>query len=377
LGLLGHTQANLLGVAQLATVGGVPLLSALVAAVNVALTGCLVERSSHRRCAAHRAAGALLGATLACAGLGVPVAGWLVSNPAAGATGKLHLVGIQPTLPAAEHWAEAAQSTHLKSLLESTRRALTQEESLPDVVIWPETSLTAPLDRDPALQQALEAGVGGLGVPVLLGAVRAPHSGRVDRYRNSVLWLDPHTGERSWMDKTIAVPWVEGAGLRDQWPWLRALLPRTGAGPRMEEDPAGAALHGLGPLDVLLCYEVAFPRLAAARRGPATLALVNLANDAWTESAAAGEQQITLGVFRAIEERLWLVRVADNGPSALIDPLGRVVRELPTHSQGVLRAEIPTPPGPRSFDAAAILALAGVGGVTGGLLTSLTMRRSS
>ena len=61
--------------------------------------------------------------------------------------------------------------------------------------------------------------------------------------------------------------------------------------------------------------------------------------------------------MRAIEEGLPLVRAANTGISAVIDPLGRIIKSLPLGTEGVLDAPLP-----RRIDAP-LYARTGDGGV--------------
>ena len=67
---------------------------------------------------------------------------------------------------------------------------------------------------------------------------------------------------------------------------------------------------GLGPL---ICYEDIVPDLArqAVRQGAQVL--VNLTNDVWFGATRAPYQHRALATFRAVENRVYLVRVTNTG----------------------------------------------------------------
>jgi apolipoprotein N-acyltransferase len=77
--------------------------------------------------------------------------------------------------------------------------------------------------------------------------------------------------------------------------------------------------------------------------------LVNVTNDAWYGRSPGPYQHLQQARMRAIEEGLPLVRAANNGISAVIDPLGRVVGSLPLATEGVLDARLPRAIGPTLY----------------------------
>jgi apolipoprotein N-acyltransferase len=90
----------------------------------------------------------------------------------------------------------------------------------------------------------------------------------------------------------------------------------------------------------LVCYEIIFPG-AAVPRGEQPDWLLNLTNDGWFGTSSGPYQHLQQARVRAIEEGLPLVRAANTGISAVVDPLGRIIKSLPLNREAVLDAELP------------------------------------
>jgi apolipoprotein N-acyltransferase len=77
--------------------------------------------------------------------------------------------------------------------------------------------------------------------------------------------------------------------------------------------------------------------------------LLNVTNDGWFGTTAGPYQHFAQARLRAIEEGLPLVRAANTGISAIVDPYGRVLAELPPGAEGLLDGGLPQTIAPPVF----------------------------
>ena len=100
---------------------------------------------------------------------------------------------------------------------------------------------------------------------------------------------------------------------------------------------------------VSICFEIAFPNLVRQPVNRGANFLVNITNDAWFGKSAASYQHMAMGVLRAVENRVPIVRAANTGISGTIDPDGRMRQRTELFQEALVLTRIAPASGPRSF----------------------------
>jgi len=239
--------------------------------------------------------------------------------------------------------------------------------------IWPETATPFFVGRSPDLRKTLAQIVNGDGL-LITGAPRTtgvPETPR--RYWNSMLALDGKGDVVATYDKFHLVPFGEYIPLRGvlDMVGLGGLIAGRGDFQR-GLGPQTLDLPGLPPVSPLICYEAIFPGDVKSADAPPDW-MLNLTTDAWFGMTAGPYQHLAMTRMRAIEEGMAMVRAANTGISAVIDPLGRVRRQLGLGVGGILDSALPEPLAERTFYArvgdwsalALFMVILGIGGLLG------------
>jgi apolipoprotein N-acyltransferase len=306
---------------------------------------------------------------LVLAGLAVYGAARLKMTPTTTVEG-VRLRIMQPNLQQDEKF-NASQKQQVMShyLALSDRASGPQATGVRDAthLIWPESAFPFFLTREAdALDQI--ATLLPEGTVLITGAVRAPETmpnAAVTRAYNSIYVIDHDGSILSVYDKVHLVPFGEYLPFQDALERIGLLALTKVRGGFIPGDRRRAMSVPRGPSFLpLICYEVIFPG-AAVPAGERAGWMLNLTNDGWFGTSAGPHQHFQQARLRAIEEGLPLVRAANTGISAVVDPLGRIIASLPLGSEGVLDANLPRPLPPTLY--------ARLGDVPAGLLVVIAL----
>jgi apolipoprotein N-acyltransferase len=269
----------------------------------------------------------------------------LILAPAALGAARLQLVPfeatgtwlrlVQPSIPETMKWDPAAAEANFHRLIELSSGPSAHPLA---AVLWPEAAAPFLIERDGPHRAAIAAVAPPDGY-VITGALRAnPAPKPPAQIWNSIEAIDGAGAIRARYDKAHLVPFGEYMPFDEVLP-IKKITPGSidlSAGP----GPQTIALPGLPEFSPIICYEAIFPG-AVVDEASRPLWILNLTNDAWYGRSSGPYQHFAIARTRAIEEGLPLVRVANNGISGVVDPMGRVVARTRLDSVG--HADVPLP----------------------------------
>jgi len=313
---------------MLAGVGpyGLGLLTVAVAGMPAVLVGCRGRM---------RNAILAMGIAFACAAVV-----WIGGAARLGLAGPPQFVDgirlrlVQPNIEQTLKWQPELRYRHV---LDQMRLGAVPASKPPTHIIWPEVAAPLVLDDHPDVMSAIGAATpeGGL---TLLGALRRSQSGVLPQLWNSLWAIDAAGRTLKSYDKAHLVPFGEYVPFRE----IIGLANVTGGNIDFTPGPGRRTLRlpATPPVSPLICYEVIFPRSVvddADRPGW----ILNITNDGWYGYSAGPYQHFMAARMRAIEEGIPLVRVANTGISGIIDPYGRITKQLGLEMRGVIDGQLP------------------------------------
>jgi apolipoprotein N-acyltransferase len=255
---------------------------------------------------------------------------------------------MQPNLSQDERFRTSAKDQIMDRYISISDRATSPEtQGVKDVthLFWPESAFPFFLEREADMLARIQKMLSP-GTVLVTGAARYQEptgNDKTPRYYNSIRVIGPDGAIVATYDKVHLVPFGEYLPFQNflESLGLQQLTKQRGgfsAGPKLRT----LNIPGLPPAAPLICYEAIFPG-AVMPDGPRPGWMLNVSNDAWFGMSPGPYQHFAQARLRTIEEGLPLVRATNDGISAVIDPLGRIWKEIPLGQEGVLDSSLPKP----------------------------------
>jgi apolipoprotein N-acyltransferase len=238
---------------------------------------------------------------------------------------------VQPNIKQDLKWNKNHRYANLQKLI-----SLSKSKTNPTYIIWPESALTFSIE-DPKVKDLLTPIIPPNSF-LLTGAINYKSS--LNKIYVSLLAINSNGVLKASYDKKHLVPFGEYIPFKDIIPGIHKLTHG------LMDFSKGAAEQNIissinGPsFRTLICYEAFFPsEILEKTKRPDFL--LNIINDAWYRDSSGPFQHLEMAQFRAIENGLPMVRVANTGISAILGPQGRIIEKLPLNKEGYLESFLP------------------------------------
>lgn len=188
----------------------------------------------------------------------------------------------------------------------------------PDIIIWSEAAVTA-LYNIPPVRNMLQSAIIFPDTVLITGGVSKDDYGRI---YSSMYSIDQSGKKLFEYYKAHLVPFGEYIPLRSVFPTIQKLTPGLVDYTAGEEEEIVSLDKFNLQIRPLICYESIFPREVITKNADV---MINITNDTWYGNSSGPYQHFHIARIRAVENGIPMIRVANSGISAIIDPVGRVI----------------------------------------------------
>lgn len=328
---LGYSQYKYLSVIQFTDITGIYGLSFLIVFMNVLLFDLIVHRRNMRNIIAEGMIGGIIVTLL----IGYGTFSLNRVNSELKRAEAMEVSMIQGNIDQNIKWNPQYQEESVEIY---KNMSLVKAPVGRGLIVWPETA--APF----FFQERFDLSAVVRNIPrltsdwLLFGSPSYVEEGSRTFYMNSAFLLSPDGRLVGKYDKVHLVPYGEYVPLRNFFPFINKLVAGIGDFRRGEGNiPLPFGDHSLG---ILICYEGIFPELSRAYKKKGAQLLVNITNDAWFGRTSAPYQHLSMTVFRAVENRIFFIRSANTGISAIISPSGKIIKNTRLFARTTLRGSI-------------------------------------
>ena len=325
--LLAHSQSFNLKIIQIADIVGSYGVSFLVVLVNTAIFFTIKDVRKKNYSTFYLAAA--IAVVFLAAGYGT----LRINNIFTGEHLKVSVV--QGNIPQDKKW-EPAFRREIVDKYETLTMSTVKDS--PDLIIWPETSVPGFLQTEPELSERI-AGIAKSAHTLLLVGYPRQELHNEDMYFNSAALFDRYGKITAVYDKIHLVPFGEFSPAKKLFSFVEKFTKATigdfspGKEYTVFRFNIERSRRGEGynlklikkvAFSVMICFEDIFPEIARNFVNNGAGFLVTITNDAWFGESSAPYQHVQNSVFRAIENRVNVIRAANSGVSCFIDQKGRV-----------------------------------------------------
>jgi apolipoprotein N-acyltransferase len=204
--------------------------------------------------------------------------------------------------------------------------------------VWAENALPTYLNRHANVVSYLENMAKQRQLDMVVGSLDRDNSGKP--YSSAFGFTHLGTLEPDVYHKRFLVPFGEYMPhLVEYLPECLRRLTCTAAGSGQGLEPGVRPVVWsliAGRVAPIVCFEAISPEIVASSVRAGGTLLVNLTDLSWFHDAMIGQQMMAFAVLRAVESRRYYVFACNTGPSAIIDPAGKITASLDCGKQSLL-----------------------------------------
>ncbi|HSQ97850.1 MAG TPA: apolipoprotein N-acyltransferase [Rickettsiales bacterium] len=234
---------------------------------------------------------------------------------------------IQANIKQSAKWNRNESENNLKKHIE-----LSSQEGLDktDIIVWSESSMPFLLTKNSTLDENFDILKDKI---IITGAVRGEiKNNKIEKVWNSI-FIFKNKEIIDYYDKTVLVPFGEYIPFSKYIPFIEKLTDGAINFSRGEKNRT-IEINGL-KISPIICYEVIFPNKVIDKNNKPDI-IINLTNDGWFGISSGPYQHLVAAQFRAIENKIPIIRVSNSGISAYIDEYGRIKAKMNLQKVGIL-----------------------------------------
>lgn len=320
---LGNAQVDNIPFARISEFAGVYGLSLAIMLVNCAFVAALLFYGRRRK-------NLLISATAAAIALQMGV----FLKPAPLPTNRQALL-IQPNVPIVDVWSQELDARTLADFVRVGVQAGSQNPpGNPGLIVWPESPAPFYVSDSHFLQTLKTIAQQANSYLIVGSSGEIKSADGANQLLNSALVVDPQGNVIGRYDKMHLVPFGEYVPFKRLLFFADKLTREVGDFVRGTERKV-FDLNGT-KVGVVICYESVFPGEVREFAANGAQVFVNISNDEWYGETSAPYQHLQMTRMRAIENHRWILLATNNGVTASIDPLGRVVKKAERNISTVL-----------------------------------------
>ncbi len=242
---------------------------------------------------------------------------------------------IQGNIDQSVKWDPQYQSDTLRIYRELSLKA---SKTKPRLIVWPETAAPFYFQNIDEMHRNILDIARHTGSYLLFGSPSYVSDKERYFFKNSAYMVSPEGDVIGRYDKMHLVPFGEYVPLKRLLFFVEKLV--VGAGDFITGEDINPVVMDGKKIGILICYEAIFPAISAEFGKKGSMLLVNVTNDAWYGRTSAPYQHLTMAAFRAVENRSYLIRAANTGISAIIDPRGKITSRTELFERSVLNGRV-------------------------------------